>query len=115
MAAAGVSVGWCLQMLMYLAVAPGASNGDIRVWQSVTAVYAVAGWLLIGVPVAMGDPASYLARPLRSTLLAGCAGAGLTLVPPAIALVLIAAPLAFIVAAVAMWTYISVVGLWSDR
>lgn len=112
-AALGVLLGWSLQMAIYLAIAQPSAH-DLRVWNIYTGAYSFAGWLLVGLPVVLRNPQRLLRRPLKAVLMSGLAGAGLTLIPPAIALFPIAAPLAFLVAAIAMWTYIAALTFWPN-
>ena len=110
-AAVGVALGWSLQIAIYLSLTnPG--YHDLVFWQTNTGVYATAGWLFVGLPVALSKPDKFLARPLRWILIVGAGGAALTLVPPAVALLPVVAPIAFLVAAFAMWAYISALHLW---
>jgi hypothetical protein len=109
-AALAMPIVWGGQILIYTAVAPGASAHDIRVWGYWSAMYCTAALLLVGLPVAALDPAVYLPhRKHRAVVLVGLAGGVLALVPPAGYLFFITVPLGLAAGAGAMAIYIAMI------
>lgn len=109
-AAAALGVGWCIQMALYLGIASG-SQHDIRLWALYSAAYCAFAMLTVGVPVVMSGSVYAFRHPVRSSVYSGAAGALIALVPPSGALFVLTVPLGFLVGAIAMWGYISLVSL----
>lgn len=106
-----VAVGWSAQMIGYLLIASGAGPLDIRFWASWSALYCAFALIFVAVPVAIWKPPAVTARPVRSILLAGCAGALIALTPPALGMLFLTVPLGFLVGAMSMWAYVALLGL----